>query len=122
MPLAPGCRRHTVWSSEAIAPRSKQWWKSRAGASPLQQVDWLVHVFDPEVACKARVALCDGEIHLPGDSAIAEVAGDAGAQLGDVEGFGEVHLEHGADARAEREEVGGCLSGIGATSKMRGFF
>ncbi len=50
--------------------------------------------------------------HLPGDAAIAEVAGGAGAQLGDVLGFGEVHFEEGADARGEREQIGGGLSGL----------
>ena len=53
------------------------------------------------------MAFGDGEVHLPGDAAVAEVAGDAGAEFGDVEGFGEVHLEHGADAGAEGEQVGG---------------
>ena len=53
------------------------------------------------------MAFGDGTVHLPCDAAVTEVAGDAGAEFGDVEGFGEVHFEHGADAGSEREEVGG---------------
>ena len=47
----------------------------------------------------------DGAVHLPGYAAVAEVAGDGGAQLRDVERFGEVHLEHGAAAGAEWQQI-----------------
>ena len=53
------------------------------------------------------------EEHLPGDAAVAEVAGGGGAELGDVLGFGEVHFEEGADARGEGVEVGGGVGGLG---------
>ena len=54
----------------------------------------------------------DGLVHLPGYAAVAEMAGDAGAEFGDVEGFGEVHLEEGAVAGAEGEAVLGGLGGL----------
>lgn len=44
----------------------------------------------------------DGEVHFPGYAAVAVVAGDAAAEFGDVDGFGEVHLEEGAAAGGER--------------------
>ena len=56
------------------------------------------------------MALSDGAIHLPGYPAVAEVACDARAQLGDVEGFGEVHLEDGPYAGAEGKKIGGVGS------------
>ena len=58
------------------------------------------------------MAFGDCEIHLPGDAAVAEVAGGARAEFGDVESFGEVHFEHGADAGSEGEKVGGVGVGI----------
>ena len=52
--------------------------------------------------CSERGVLAlQGEVHLPGDAAIAEVAGGAGAEFGDVLRFGEVHLEEAADAGGE---------------------
>ena len=61
----------------------------------------------------------DGLVHLPGDAAVAEVAGDAGAEFGDVEGFGEVHLEHGAAAGGEGEEVLGGVVRLRDASRCR---
>jgi len=60
---------------------------------PTQQIDGLVDVFDAEVLGEGWMFVSDGFVHLPGYAAVAEVAGDAGAEFGDVEGFGEVHLE-----------------------------
>ncbi len=47
----------------------------------------------------------EGEVHLPGDAAVAEVAGGTGAEFADVLRFGEVHFEEAADARGQRQEV-----------------
>src|ERR1700735_676376 len=57
-----------------------------------------------------------GLIDLPGDTAVAEVARDAGAQFGDVEGFSEVHFEHGAPTRSQGYTVRGCFSRFGDTA------
>src|SRR6185312_8111930 len=87
------------WAS--IRP-SRRCWKSSASAGlSFQQIHRLVHVLDAEEAGERRVLLRDGLIHFPRHAAIAEVARDRGAQLGDVERFYEIHLEHGADSRAE---------------------
>ncbi len=82
-------------------------------ASAIQQIDRYGVVSDAEVAGERGVLSLDGEEHLPGDLAIAEVTCRAAAQLGDVLGFGEVHLEERADARGEREQVQCGLGGLG---------
>ena len=85
--------------------RTRQRWKMSIG---------LCEVGDADVARERGVLALEREVHLPGDAAIAEVAGGAGAQFGDVLGFGKVHFEKRADARGEREEVDGGLRGLGA--------
>ena len=52
-----------------------------------------------------RVLLLDGQVHLPRNAAIAEVAGRAGAQFGDVLRLGKIHFEQAADARCQRKQV-----------------
>ena len=54
----------------------------------------------------------EGQKHLPGDAAVAEVAGRAGAEFDDVLGFGEVHLEQRPDTGGEREQVERRLGGF----------
>ena len=66
-----------------------------------------------EVTGERRVLALELQEHLPGDAAVAEVSGGAGAELGDVLGFGEVHFEEGADARGERQEIERGLRGLG---------
>ena len=46
-----------------------------------------------------------GPKHLPRHAAIAEVAGRAGAQFGDVLGFGKIHLEEAANARGQWQQI-----------------
>src|ERR1017187_10895081 len=70
--------------------------------SALQQIDWLAHVVYAEVFCQRRIFFGDGFVHSVGHVAIGGVSGGGGAQLGDVDGFGEVHLEE--RALAERSE------------------
>src|ERR1700722_8603958 len=62
----------------------------------------------------------DGLIHLPGYAAVAEVASDAGAEFGDVEGFGEVHLEERAATSCQWEEILRRLRGLGNTAVAQG--
>src|ERR1700739_2254948 len=59
----------------------------------LQQVDGFVDVGDAEVIGERGVLALDGEEHLPGDAAVGEGTLRGGAQLGDVDGLGEVHFE-----------------------------
>ena len=73
----------------------------------------MVYVFDAEEVGQGGVLALDGEVHLPGHAAVAEVAGGAGAQLGDVLRLGEVHLEEAADARGQRQQVERGLRGLG---------
>ena len=57
----------------------------------------------------------EGQVHLPGYAAVAEVAGRSGAQFRDVLGFREVHFEEAADAGGEWQQVErrlGCLRGL----------
>ena len=69
---------------------------------PTQQIDGLVDVFDAEVLGEGWMFVSDGFVHLPGYAAVTEMAGRAGAKLGDVLRFGEVHFEEAADPRRER--------------------
>ena len=73
-----------------------------AGFSAFEDVDGLGEVGDPDVAGERWVLALKLQEHLPGDAAIAEMAGGAGAKLGDIEGFGKVHLEEGSNAGSER--------------------
>ena len=66
----------------------------------MEEVDGVVDVLDAEERGEGGVVAGYGLEHLPGDAAVAEVAGDSGAEFGDVEGFGEVHFEEGAVAGA----------------------
>ena len=74
-----------------------------SGSSALEEVDGLGEVGDADVAGEGGVLALELQEHLPGDAAVAEVAGGRGAEFGDVLGFGEVHFEEGADARGEGE-------------------
>jgi hypothetical protein len=64
----------------------------------LEEIDGLGEVGDADVLGEGGVLALEGQEHLPGDAAIAEVAGGAGAEFDDVLGFGEVHLEEAAAA------------------------
>ena len=90
------------------------------GNSAFEQVDGLGEVGDAEVLGEGGVLALDGEVHFPGDAAVAEVAGGAGAELGDVLGLGEVHFEEGADAGAEGEKVESVLGGLGRVAGSDG--
>ena len=79
----------------------------------LEQVDGLGEVGDADVSGEGGVLALEGQVHLPGDAAIAEVAGGAGAEFEDVLGFGEVHLEEAANARGQRQQVESGLGGLG---------
>ena len=78
----------------------------------LEQVDGLGEVGDAEVFGEGGVLALYGEVHFPGDAAVGEVSGGAGAELRDVLGFGEVHFEEGADAGGEGQEVEGVLGSL----------
>ena len=80
--------------------------------SALKEIDGLGEVGDADVLGEGGVLALERQEHLPGDAAIAEVAGGRGAQFGDVLGLGEVHLEKAADARGQREQVEGGLGGF----------
>ncbi len=61
----------------------------------------------------AGVARDDGARYIShATAAIAEVAGDAAAQFGDIESFSKVHFEHGAAAHAHGQQVLRALSGF----------
>ena len=62
----------------------------------LQQIDGLGEVGDADVFGERGVLALDGEVHFPGDFAIAEVACRCRAQFADVLGFSEVHFEEAA--------------------------
>ena len=64
----------------------------------LQQVDGLGEVGDADMLGEGGVLALEGQEHLPGDTAVAEVAGGAAAEFDDVLSFGEVHLEERAAA------------------------
>ena len=58
------------------------------------------------------MSLSDSLIHLPGNAAVTEVSRDTGSQLRDIEGFGEVHLEHRAATGGEGEAILGGVGGL----------
>jgi hypothetical protein len=55
------------------------------------------------------VLALEGQEHLPGYAAVAEMAGGGGAEFGDVLGFGEVHFEERPDSGGEGEQIEGGL-------------
>src|SRR5579863_8217958 len=88
------------------SPRAHRSQSSRSISSlTLEQVDGLGEVGGADVFGERRVLTLKGQIHFPGDAAIAEVAGGRGAEFADVLCFGEVHFEEAADARSEWEQV-----------------
>ena len=72
---------------------------------PLQQIHWLVDICDAEAFRQRRVPVGDGAVHFPRDAPVAEMAGDAAAQLRNVLRFGEIHFEQRATADAHGQQV-----------------
>ena len=80
--------------------------------SPLQQVDGFGEIGDADVPGQRGMLALQGFVHLPGYAAVAEVAGGAGTQFGDVLGLGKVHLEEAAYSCGQRQKVEGGLGGL----------
>ena len=94
----------------------------------LEQVDGLAEVGGADIFGQRGVLAFESQIHLPGDAAIAEVAGGRRAELADVLSFSEVHFEQTANARCKRKQVEGCscsfrrgTGGDFSTGGIRGF-
>ena len=62
-------------------PRRQRGMRKMWGCLSLQQVNGLGEIGDADVAGQPRVLALEGEVHLPGDAAIAEVPGGGGAEL-----------------------------------------
>src|ERR1700722_13860183 len=60
--------------------------------------------------------LFDRLVHLPGNTTIAEVSSNARPQLRDIQGFGEVHLEHRPATRSKRQAILRRLCSLGNTA------
>ena len=71
----------------------------------LEQVQGLPDVGDAEVRRQRRIALGDSFEHGVSDIAVREMSGGRGAQLGNVEGFGEIHFEERALTIGQRQSV-----------------
>ncbi len=85
-----------------------------------EDVDGLGEVCHAEVFGEGGVLALDGQVHFPGDFAVGEVSGGAGAEFGDVLGFGEVHFEERPDAGGEGQEVKGVLCGLWSIAGRNG--
>ena len=73
----------------------------------------LGEISGAHVLRQGRMLPLEGQVHLPGDAAVAEMAGWAGSQLGDVLCFSEVHLEEAADPGGEGRQVERGLRRLG---------
>ncbi|GIW06051.1 MAG: hypothetical protein KatS3mg060_0856 [Dehalococcoidia bacterium] len=67
--------------------------RERNAGLAIEQVDWFVGVGRPNVACEMGEAVTQALGHLPSGLTVGEMAARLGTELGDVGGFGEVHLE-----------------------------
>src|SRR5579863_5280853 len=101
----------SIADSEAARAVTAQGFASLVPSS-LEDVDGLGEVGDADMAGEGGVLLLKLEEHLPGNPAVAEVAGGSGTELGDVLCFREIHFEESANAGGKREKIGGGLSGF----------
>src|ERR1700733_2379336 len=74
-------------------------------SSALQQIHRLADNMSPKMFLQRRMLCCDSFVHGIGHIAIGRMAGGRGAQLGNVNGLGEIHLEQRALAKSQRNRI-----------------
>src|SRR5258708_2741180 len=89
-------------------------------ALSIEQVLRLADIGYPDVTSERRMLPQYGFIHCVSHIAVREMARGRGAKFGDVESFGQVHLEKSALAKGHGQQVGGGFRSRPGLDLMQG--